>query len=488
VNKRPIPFGEWTPDAGILQSTATEAKGVYSMGGRYMPLRSATSYGANARTADRCLGAYGAKSTTGQVVNFFGDRNALYRMVNRVLTNVSRPGGYTADGDAAWRFEQFNDYVIAAIRGAPVQVLEMGGTGEFQDLGAGEADTCGRIGPHFLLAQGIELRISAFNNPTDYEPSPDTQASIAYLDQRGGIAHAILGGTDVGVIFQEKMISRMAYVGGITAFDLTPIEYNRGCLGPLAVAQLGRMAFYASEEGIFLFDGQQSAPIGANKVDRYFSSKLNYLYRNRVCCAVDTDRKCLVVAFPTGSNPDITEMLVYSIPDQRWTHDDYTGQLLFEMPREGVSVDDTAAIIAAAGTNLVDSITLSVDSPIWRETRKQWAAVDSSRYVVIFDGATRPATIETAEVEMVPGRKAMVTELMPVTDAAPAAVTGRAVTKLHRFDEVAVAAAASQMNNYGMCPVRSEGRFMRTRVEIAAAATWTEAVGVHTDARPTSER
>lgn len=490
MRRSPIPFGEWTPDAGALASTAGEARGVYSMGSRYLPLRGPVSYGENARLADRCMGHIGAKASTGQIVNFFADRNALYRMVNRVLVNVSRPGGYDADGDWAWRFDQFNNYVIAACRGAPVQVIEMGGTGEFADLGggAGEADTCGRVGPHMLLAQGTELRISAFNNPTDYEPAPDTGAGIAYLDQRGGIAHAILGGTDVGVILQERMISRVAYVGGATNFDITPIEFNRGCLGPLAVAQLGRMALYASEEGIFLYNGSESMPIGANKVDRYFASRLNYTYRNRVCCALDTERKCFVVAFPTGSSPTITEMLVYSIPDQRWTHDDVSAQLLFEMPREGVSVDDTGAVTAAVGTTNVDSITVSVDSPIWRETRKQWALVDEDRRVNLLDGQTRAAVIETPDMELTAGAQSFVTEIMPICDATPAAVSVELLSKQHRFDQVHAVSIRSDMNAFGICPVRVQGRYLRTRVNIAAGATWTEAAGLHTNARAAGGR
>lgn len=490
MNKTPIPFGEWTPDAGILASSATEAKGVFSMGKRYMPLKNTTRYTDTARVTDRALGYFGAKQSTGQIVNFFGDRNRLYRVVAGVMTDVSRPGGYSADGDHAWTFDQYNNYVIATIRGAPAQVMELGGTGEFADLGggAGEGDTCGRIGPHFLIAQGMELRGSAFNNPTDYEPAPDTQAFLSFLDQRGGLCQRIIGGTDVGVIFQERMISRMTYTGGPAVFDMTPIEFNRGVLGPMAVAQLGRLSFYASEEGIFIFDGAQSIPIGANKIDRYFASKLNYSQRNRVCAAIDTERKCLMVAFPTGTNPDITEMLIYSIPDQRWTHDDFMGQLLFEMPKEGVSVDDTARIQALVGTTNVDEINVSVDSPIWRETRKQWGAIDVDRYVTLFDGTNRPAVLETAEAELAPGRQGFVTEVWPVTDATPATVTAQTVSKLHRFDQSAVYATSSAMNQYGFCPVRAQGRYLRGRVNISEAATWSEAVGIHTDARLAGER
>ncbi len=490
MNKKPIPFGEWTPDAGVLTSTATEAKGVYSMGGRYMPLKGTTKYGDNARINERCLGHFAAISTGGQIVNFFGDRGKLYRLTNRAMTDVSRLGGYAADGDAAWKFDQYNNYVIATCRGAPAQYFELDGTGQFQDIGgeAGEGDICGRIGPHFLIAQDRILKISAYNNPLDYVPAPDTQATKVEMDQRGGQCQAIIGGNDVGVIFQERMIYRMAYVGGATAFQMDPVEFNQGALGPLAVARLGRLMFYASEHGIFMFDGSQSVPIGANKIDRHFGNNLNYTYRNRVSLAIDTERKCLMVAYPTGTNSDVTEMLIYSLPDQKWTRDEFTGQVLFEMPKEGVSLDDDAAVIAAVGTTNLDSITVSIDSPIWRETRKQWGAVDADRYVVLFDGATRPAILETAENEVAPGRKGFVTELMPITDAAPPMVKTQLATKLHRFDQGLTWSPVSSMNHYGVCPHRGEGRYLRARLRITEGANWTEAHGVHTDARLAGEK
>jgi hypothetical protein len=488
LGNKPIPFAEWQPDTGVLGDSAGDAKGVYSYGRRYQPLLEGTSYGVNATTADRALGYFGAKQGTNQIQNFFGDRHKLYHLVNHVMTDISRVAGYNADPDSAWKFDQYNDYVIAACPGAPVQIYQMGADSIFADLGIGEADTCGRIGPHMLVIQGNILKNSAFNNPTDWVPNLATQAAEAFIDQRGGRAMAILGGTNNGYILQERMISNLDYVGGATAFHLSPVEFNRGPLGPLAMAQMGRFVAYAAEDGIFLYDGVQSEPIGANKVDRYFSSRLNYSYRNKVCCAIDTEKKCLSVAYPTGSGADISEMLVYSFPDQRWTHDDISAQLLFQMPKEGVSVDDTAAVTAVAGTTAVDSITLSVDSPLWRETRKQWAAVNASQNVVLFNGATRPAILETATIEGVPGKQAVVTKVMPVVDATPATVTVNVLSRQHRLDQTEAVGPTSDVTQYGAAHVRCQARFLGARVNIGAAASWTEAVGIHTDARAAGER
>ena len=43
-------------------------------------------------------------------------------------------------------------------------------------------------------------------------------------------------------------------------------------------------------------------------------------------------------------------------------------------------------------------------------------------------------------------------------------------------------------NAVGFAPVRTEGRFLRFRAAVDAGAAWTEAVGVHTDARPAGVR
>jgi len=265
-------------------------------------------------------------------------------------------------------------------------------------------------------------------------------------------------------------------------FQRDEIEDKRGAIGPNAISRYGMFTFFASEDGIRITDGAgESQGIGEGKIDRYFASNLNYSARHRVSLAVDVEKRLLRVAFPTGGNSYANKLLTYSMADGQWTNDDINVDLLFEAPKQGVTIDDTAAVQAIAGTTFVDSISLTVDSPVWRETRKQIMAVNSSHAVCTFDGNNRAAVLETGYGEVVPGRMGRVTEVWPLVDAAT--ITASITTKYKKLSDTSANGTAVAMNEHGFCPVMAHARFMRARVMIPATTTWTEASGIDWNAR-----
>ena len=146
-----------------------------------------------------------------------------------------------------------------------------------------------------------------------------------------------------------------------------------------------------------------------------------------------------------------------------------------------VVLDDDAAVTAVAGTNVVDDIAITLDSPLWSETRKQIMAVNESHAVCTFEGGNRPATLETGYGEVAPGRMGYVSEVWPLIDAE--ICTASITTKLKRLSDAPVNGLAVAMNHHGFCPVRAEARWFRARVEIPAGVEWTEASGIDWDAR-----
>src|SRR5690606_13386307 len=126
----------------------------------------------------------------------------------------------------------------------------------------------------------------------------------------------------------------------------------------------GATAYFASEDGIRVTDGNQSQTVGDLKINKYFSSRLNYTARARVSMAADVQSRLLKIAFPSGSSDRCNEVLIYSIVDGEWTHDDIDVDLLFEAPRPGVAIDDDAGIAAIAGSSVIDDVAIPIDSPV----------------------------------------------------------------------------------------------------------------------------
>lgn len=485
VDKVALPFAAWEPDKSIISGVSAEAKGVIRSNGKYTPDRELLPLRADVAMNDVCIGGAGFYDNAGAVRIFLGDKGKIYDIQNRAPVDVSKIGGYTVNPDWGWTFEQFGNSVYAAARGlAQMQRYQFGVSTNFADVatGPGYSDTLFRVREFLFSGYGKTVKNSCFNDPLDWNDTTGVQSGQFDLPSDGGDIVTGTGG-QFGIIFQERKIHRLSYNGSEgVPFQRDEIEDKRGALGPNAISRYGMLTFFASEDGIRVTDGQgESQGIGEGKIDRYFASQLNYAARFRVSLAVDVEKRLLRVAFPTGGNTYCNKILTYSIPDAQWTYDDVNVDHLFEAPKQGVTVDDSAAVTAIAGTDLVDSISIAVDSPVWRETRKQIMAVNSVHQLCTFDGNTRPAVMETGYGEVMPGRMGFVTELWPLVDAET--VTASITTKLARLSDAPVNGIASNMNANGFCPVLAHARFMRGRVMVPGNIAWTEALGLNWDAR-----
>ena len=402
-------------------------------------------------------------------------------------------GGYTTPYDRFWSFEQFGKYIVAAFRGVNPQYIDISTANTtFQTLPGSppQAETIGRV-LNFLVA-GLDqtLQWSAQNDITTWGANVAVQSGSTTLDLSGGAIKRIIGG-ETGTILQQRHIRRMTYVGPPTIWQIDLVEERRGVIAQNAAVKFGRNIFIASEDGFYVFDGYQSQPLGINRVDEYFTSRLNYPYRHHICCALDPVQRVVMWAYPAGSATLPSEILYYSIGDDAWSHDDCSLEYLFEMPKPGYTLDNLYQFPGAAtGGNIDQPIlsTLSIDSPVFTEGRRQPAGVDQTHTMITYAGTNRPAIIETMEINPQPGRRAYVSELWPIVDAPTqsisASVRSRAAAPGDPVTETNIVTA----NASGLCPIRIDGRYLRGRVYIASGAPWTHAEAVEAKATVTGAR
>lgn len=490
---KPIAFGEWTPDQPDRKSGANEALGVISVGGHYAPFPTLSDYaGANAASDAVCLGALGVYDTNSDGTMFFGDTSKLYKLVSRVATDISKSGGYSVGTEEWWQFAQFGNYVVAVADSTAPQVYQLGVSTEFADLGGSppQATTIAAVGDFLMMGKNSTVYWSAFNDITDWTPDPATQAGSQSLRQEHGLIRSIIGG-DYAAIFQERAIRRALYVGPPTLWDFgqDPVETRRGCVGPFSAAKWGRVIFFASEDGFYVFDGQSSTPIGYGKVDQYFSSNLNYGYRYKVMCGVDTIRKLVVFGFPSGANTKISELLIYSIQDGRWTHAYDDLDYLFDMPVDPLTVDNfhTYETSDNLDTSNLDAIT--IDSNVFDDRRRLLAGWRGSNHrLATYTGANRQAIVESAEFEPSPGRRGFVSEVWPIAEALDSNVSVSIGYKRALSGGDVSYTQSTAVNRVGFCPQRIDARFMRARLIVAAGAAWDRLEGVHVKSRVSGGR
>src|SRR5208337_3238218 len=494
--KGPQPLGHanyaaWTPDMSD-RTSGTEALGCVSREGQYAPIYSPILLNGNlAAAANQARGAGGFYDSSGSVNVFFGDSANLYRLVGNAAVNVSGATYALGTGDT-WQFAQFGNDIIAVTPTAPVSVFTLHSSSVFAPLGRSPPGDCrcvARIGDFVFVGYGNTVAWSGFNNDLIWGTNPAYQSDSQVFDNLAGRVQAIFGGYPTGVIFFENAIRVANYAGPPVIWDFGQdfIEVRRGLIAPNAAIKVGNLIYYASDQGFYTFDGLQAIPIGQDKVDNYFLSNLNYGSRDAIFSGYDSTTKAVYWGYPAGSNMIASELLILSLVDGQWSHDFGNYELIFEMPRPGFTVDNiypgyfSVNNLDTAGENI------SIDADLFRDSRRQLAAFDTSHRANVFSGPPRPVTLTTTEVELAPGQRCFVSELWPIGDAVNADVSAAIGYRPAPGGPITYT-PYSAMNGAGFCPQRIDSRFVRASVQIAAGAGWKRQEGVHFRGRPSGWR
>lgn len=463
-----IPFGEYLPDHPPLNNPGTtNVLNVVPSPGGYRPFY-AQSVVSDALTA-RAQGATSARDKNSQTYIFAGDSAALYELTSTSFTDISDVGGYTTNDDDMWDFTQFNDIVIATNFVDPVQKYELDVDSTFSEMAASapKARYCSRIRDFVVLGnindgtlRPNRVQWSPFDDPTgDWTVSSTTQADYQDLNAEGGWIKRIVGG-EYGVIFQERAIWRMTYVGDDIVFQFDEVETGRGTQAPLSVVKIGNIIFYLGNDGFYLFNGSSSTPIGENKVNKAFFSDLDANYIHRVSAALDARENVVYVAYPGSGSTDgtLNKMLAFSLTQNRWAPIDQTDtpvHLLFNPFSSGFDLDSLDTPFPGG----VDSVGFSVDSSAFTGGRIQLAAIDNDNKLAYFSGDALDATLETGETRFGAGAST-VFEVRPIVEGFDTlTITPKARTGTN--DNYTSGTASSPRSNNGSAHMRSRGQYHR---------------------------
>lgn len=473
-----IPFGEYAPDLPALGNAgATTAKNVIPQFKGYKQLNSLAAY-SSALTA-YCRGAFTGTDVDGNVCSYAGDATKLYRLVSTTMTDSSKVGGYNCAADSYWEFQQFGNTVIASNFDDTPQVLTLGGTTfanlsgsppNFRHMGVGRGFLI--VGNTFDGSDGnipYRIRWPGIGTSTSWTVSASTQADYQDLDSVFGWVQCIVGG-EIIYVFQERAVWRMAYVGSPTVFEIVRIEDARGAFAPRSPISVGGVIFYVSDDGFYGLSGGQSFPIGAGKVDKTFLADLNDDYLHRITAAAIPDDKVIIWSYAGSGSVDGTpnKCLFYNWASKRWCFAEFNHELIYRAQSIGVTLDGLNAISAQ-----LDSLAFSLDSKVWMGGKLQLAAFDTSHKQAFFTGSAQDAVFETGEVQLTPGRRSEVTSVVPLVDGGTHTVQ---VGTRETQDGTVSWSSASTENASGICPVRSNSRYHRFRVN--NTGSFTDAMGV----------
>jgi hypothetical protein len=474
-----VPFGEWLPDIPPLENSgAIVAKNCIPQLKSYRELRSLATF--TDALANPALGAFWLQNSDNAIFNFAGDTTALYQLTNNNTewSDVSQGGSpYTAADN--WEFAKFGDLVIAASLTNDPQKFLAGTDSEFSDLGGSPpmASRIAVIRDFVVLGDTIGLSLgsdsgpnfvqwSGFNNAELWTPSRATQSDYQELFGRGGRVQKIVPG-EYGVIIQEHSIHRMDYIGPPVVFQFDEVERGRGTPAPNSVVWTGNLVFFYGHDGFYLFNGISSEPIGANRVNQWFSDNADVTSIDTMRGVIDRRNRLVMWSFRSSADLDINNMLIiFNWTANRWSYAEIDTQILAEYVTSGFSIDDAA--FGAIYSNNIDGVNqVSFDSTAYLGGSLSLQAFNSSNQSATFDGDPLIAELDTTELIGSNNSRMYVNSVRPMINGTPSTVSTVSVGSRNISSDNITFTNARQVNQIGETNVRVNSRYQRYRVNIS---------------------
>ena len=487
----PLTFGWWLPDlmalnlAAFNQLTfsqvagATEALNVIPYNKGYVPFKDFNPSTVQILPS-ACIGAVMVDTITDDVRVYAGTTDGLFAKQTTGFTQLYTTS-YTLYNLYQWRFVTYGTNIVALHPEVVPLISDMSGLEPFRTLGGGPpAASCGaRVGDFLVLGDLTEsdgyypnrIRWSGFDNiEQPWVTDPGTQSDYQDMPTEGGKVMQIVGRT-TGTIYQRKCISTLTYVGLPVVFDIVTLEQNRGAMCAGGVVDLGSRQYFIAEDGFFMWTGTNSVPIGSDKVNRYFFDNLNYKYRSQIVAAIDVRTETIWWGFPTGSGAQLTEMMIYSYIEDRWSHSKIVMRYLLQSMYAGQSLDDLTG-------NLDTGYPLSFDDPTYLHGGTIMAGFGNGNHYGTFDGPNMAAVMATAESEMPDGSRIYVSSARPKIDAPRSHMTVQVACRDQLVGEPIIYTEPVAQEITGEHSIMADARYMRFQVNVPYATPWNHAIGV----------
>jgi hypothetical protein len=475
ANQR-IAFTEWTPDLAGVAENLSVAKNVVPTALGYNPFPTAVNYSAAAseNLNNVFAGRFSATTTI-----FAGGATKLFKFDGADLSmdNVSKTGNYSSV--IKWNFTQFGNTIIAANNVNRLQSFTLGSSSTFDDLAANAPIAkFVTVVRDFVVAASLDsgtnsnkVQWSDINDEADWTTGATSQSDYQIIADGGNIT-GITGG-EVGLIFLERAIVRMSYIGSPLFFQFDTISRGVGCVEGSSVVQYGSMSFFLGADGFYSCDGTTVTAIGTQKVDAWFYANANPSKLNLMSSTIDPIRKIVVWEFV--DNFAQNTLLIYNWQVQKWSY---------------CTTDvDVVASSASAGMTLegldlygnMDTLTTSLDDQLWAGGKFLFAGARDDR-IVTFTGANSTAELTTGDI----GSEvtSVVTLARPIVDNGSASVAIASRMLLSSVPQLGSYIAADSENRVSL---RSSGKYHRLSL-IPSGDRWSNAIGIDIDVTPQGTR
>jgi hypothetical protein len=491
-----IEFGDLQADLPTLKNSgALKVDNVVPLAKGYGALPGFQALSSTGLTGS-AVGLFTSFSASGST-NYAGDATKLYQMDSSlVFQDKSKSGGYsnstTENARDFWAFTQFGSNIIATNFADNIQKFEEGVDTAFSDLITLKAKYIAVIRDFVVVGYTEEssttynqrVKWSGINDSSTWTPSQTTQSGFQDIVGSHGNVQAIVGGESSGIVFMEKAIYRMSYIGVPLIFQFDKIADNIGAFAPKSVASYGNQIFFLAQDGFYkLTSGQQLTPIGNARVDNFFFDDLSSNL-DGITSAIDPNNSIVVWSYRGSGATGTTnnKLLIYNYAVDKWSTG--SGQDLEFIASASQEAFTTLESLDVLGD--LDNLPRSLDSYYYGEGIVGLAGFNSENKFGKFIANSLSATIDTMEFEGAENKRSTLINCRPIVDGTSnTTVTVNPITRSSQLDPIVVGDAIST-NDTGTCPLRSTSRYHRIRVNVSG--NFNTLSGVDVEVRPEGGR
>jgi hypothetical protein len=521
-----IAFKDWLPDQPSILDSVSEANNVIPLAVGYGPFKLAVTFSG---AASEALNNVFAAKLDNDVFIFAGGASKLFKVDNNDLSLVdeSQSGGYTGTG--RWQFLQFGNLALAANGSEKIQAYDVNSSTAFADASS-DAPIAKYITAvrDFVVAGNIgagttpnKVQWSGINDATTWTTTATSQSDFQLLPD-GGDVTGLVGG-EFGIVFLEKAIVRMSYIGTPLIFQFDTISRNVGCIEGNSIAQYSGTAYFLSDDGFYATNGQTLTGIGSEKVDRYFFNNANIGDIDSISAAVDPERNLVIWNY--GNISGGRSLLIYNFETQKWCEADTDVDYLSTLATPGATLDgldaayninagsfvvgksytirtvgstsftgigavaNTVGVLftatgagsgtgvaidmaaSAAGLKTENTLVTTLDDRLYKGGKFLFGGVRDTR-IITFTGTNATGSIITNDLEY--GYNSVLTLIRPSVDNGSANVQ---VASRRMLDDTITYGSSVSATAEDRCSVRSAGRYHRVALT-PTGANWSSAIGM----------
>lgn len=467
-----ITFGKWLPDLAPTVDCLEVCKNLLPYYNRLYPLPDLTPYSSNTLSGTPLV-MFKILTVDGTPHVFAASTTRIYKLINGVLTDRSKSGGYSTGTSDTWSHTIYGNMLIATNNADPIQKLTDIFSGTFADLGGTPplAKFVCMFKDHLFLGGTTESgtfysrRVfrSKQGDPENWAVDSATGCGFYDLPSWGENITGMVVNGDYLFVYMNNSIWMISFIGPPLWFAYNKIYDGTSALGQGCIANIGNsINIVLTPSDVLKVSGGIVSSLGVGI--RSVLKDINQAFPNRITNVVDKERRLIIWAYPTTGSTDgmPDRLLIYNYEEDRFTSANLSLYCVGDLTVGGTTLDGLDTMFPT-----FDSVKLSFDSNLWSLNTPSIGGIDQFKYVSTFSGTPLVGRIVTSETEL--DSVGMLTQVRPNIDVGGESGSMVTLTVSSRMDQSSslVEHPYVTMNSKGLCNLRVTGRFFKARFDIA---------------------